>query len=364
MKGFLMMQKVLQGITIALVCGLVAGQGYGETAETVLAKAGPSLVAVAAVDGQTGAKHLASGVVVRPHQVLTACSLVIGRSGLEVGKEGRALPATMLVADREKDLCLLAVDGLAAPQVERGGSGTLAMQASVWAVGMRGGVAAVETGVVTQLRGNRPPLIETTLLSTPETVGRGLFDREGRLVGISPLFEDEGQSLYFAAPVEWLDGLRPDNGNGVGKPIHWLKRAMMLEESERWETLRDWSRQWSTALPKEALAWHTLGYSCIVLKDPEGALAAFRHTVQINPADLDGWSNLGYAFTDLNRYPEAIRAYQEVVRINPDDVEGWSNLGMAYGASGDRVEALRAINEVRRLDAGKAAELLDHLQGL
>jgi predicted TPR repeat methyltransferase len=283
---------------------------------------------------------------------------------LEVAVDGRRLPATLLVADQEKDLCLLAVAGLAAPPVERGSSDALAMQASVWTVGMRGGFPRVEPGVVTQLRGGKPPLIETTVLGTPETVGQGLFDRQGRCIGIATLFRDGERDAYFAAPVEWLDSLRATDGSGgVDKPIYWLKRAVILEEAEEWESLRDWSRQWSLALPEEATAWHTLGYSCIVLKDPAGALAAFAQTVRINPDDLDGWSNLGYVYTDLNQYLEAIHAYRQVVRLNPEDVEGWSNLGVACQAAGDREAAMEAVQKLQRLDREKATDLMLHLNG-
>jgi hypothetical protein len=357
-------RKVMQAVVLVLLVGLNPGWAFALTDDAVLAKAGRSLVTVTAVDGQTGVKRSASGVVVRPRQVVTSCSLMTGRPGLEVGTDGRSLPASLLIADQEKDLCLLAVEGLSAPAVERGSTGELAMQVTVWAVGIKNNAAAIEPGVVTQLRGRKPPLIETTLLGLPETVGRGLFDQDGRCIGFTTLFQDEGQTVYFAAPVEWLDSLRADNGgNGVGTPIHWLKRAAMLEEAERWDKLRDWSRQWSATLPEEPTAWHTLGYACIVLKDLDGALAAFEHTVRINPGDLDGWSNLGYVYTDLDRFPEAIRAYREVVRINSQDVEGWSNLGMAYEASGDHEAALEAVRTLQQLDTEKAADLMLHLEG-
>jgi hypothetical protein len=362
LEQWMMVKRMVQAAAVVLLLASVVGEVRAMTEGAMLASNGPSLVAVTATENEK--RHSASGVVIRPREVITSCSLVVGRSGLEVAVDGSRLPATLLVADQEKDLCLLAVAGLAAPPVVRGNSTDLAMQMSVWAVGMRGDVPTVEPGVVTQLRGGKPPLIETTVLGTPETVGRGLFDRQGRCIGITTLFRDGAREAYFAAPVEWLDSLRiADGSGGADKPIHWLKRAVILEEADDWETLREWSRQWSATLPGEAAAWHTLGYSCIVLKDPAGALAAFERTVQINPGDLDGWSNLGYVYTDLNQYLEAIRAYRQVVRINPGDVEGWSNLAVAYQAIGDREAALEAIRELQRLDREKAADLMLYLNG-
>ena len=77
----------------------------------------------------------------------------------------------------------MAVAGLPARPAERGGSDGLAIQESILAAGMSEGAAAIESGVLTQLRGGQPPFIETTLLGNEQTLGRGLFDDEGRLVG-------------------------------------------------------------------------------------------------------------------------------------------------------------------------------------
>lgn len=347
----------------ALLLALGATQACALSPEEILIKAAPSLVAVHALDDQAASSSSASGVVIRPQQVMTSCSLVVGRSRLEVSADGRRLPATLLVVDEEKGLCLLAVADLTARPVERGSSHGLAMQESIWAVGLPEGTVAVEPGVVIQLRGGKPPLIETTLTGTPQTVGRGLFDQEGRCIGIATLFQEGGQTMHFSAPVEWLDSLQAgEDKGGINGKIHWLKRAALLEDASNWEQLRDLSRQWSASFPEDAVAWHTLGYACILLKDPQEALTAFQQTIRINPGDIDGWSNLGFVNIDLERFPESVHAYREVVRISPDDIEGWSNLSMAYEASGDHDQAMRAIEELRRLDATRAQEVLDHFQ--
>lgn len=341
---------------------LLISPSWGAALESseVLALATPSLVLVQAKKAQGDAGLVASGVVIRPQQVITSCAMVQGGAGYEVQSGGRGYPATLVLADTEKELCLLEVKDLAAPPAQRGSSAGLAMQMSIWSVAMREGKAAIEEGVVIQLRGGQPPLIETTNLGNPTSVGGGLYNSEGQLVGIATRFYEAGRETYFTAPVEWLDQL--STAPVTPGRLHWLKRAMALEGTEQWQPLRDLSRQWSAAYPADASAWHTLGYSCIVLHDLAGALAAFEQTVRINPADLDGWSNLGYVYTDLERFPEAIRSYREVVRINPQDTEGWSNLAMAYDASGEEAEATKAVEALRQLDAGKAQEVMQHLQ--
>ena len=231
---------------------------------------------------------------------------------------------------------------------------------SIWSVAVRDGKAAIEEGVILQLRGGQPPLIQTTSLAAPQSLGGGLYNREGRLVGVITQFREAGRDTSFAAPVEWLEQLSA--APATPGRLHWLKRAVALEEAEQWQSLREVSGQWAAAFPADASAWHTLGYSCIVLHEHNAALVAFEQTVRINPADIDGWSNLGFVYTDLQRVADAIRSYREVVRINPQDADGWSNLAMTYGAAGDEAEAAKAIDSLRQLDAGKAQEVLQHMQ--
>jgi len=360
-----MLQQNVKSITLSflLLTGIPV-QAHSLSAPEVLAKAEPSLVAVLAHDQQSGKTIAASGVVIRPQQVITSCALVEGRNGLEVRSGESRFPATLVLADQEKGLCLMAVAGLPARPAERGGSGGLAIQETILAAGMPEGAAAIESGVLTQLRGGQPPFIETTLLGNEQTLGRGLFDDEGRLVGITTVFQEGNRSLHFSAPVEWLDRLQAGaEKGGLNRKLHWLKRAAMMEEESDWGQLHDMSREWVTEFPQDATAWHTLGYACIALKNSKEALTAFLQTIRINPGDVDGWSNLGFVYTDLEQLPEAVRAYQAVVRLNPEDVDGWMNLGMAHEASGNHAEAMKAVDELSRLDAERASVLLRYLQG-
>ncbi|MGD9950218.1 MAG: tetratricopeptide repeat-containing serine protease family protein [Desulfobulbus sp.] len=359
----MLVQKLGPVTLAALLLTFIPTQIFALSAPEIFAKVEPSVVAVHALDRQSAASFSGSGVVIRPQQVITSCSLVVGRTGLDVTFGDRKFPASLLMADEEKGLCLLAVVDLPARPVERGSSRTLSMQDSVWAVGFPKGTATVESGVLTQLRGGTPPLIETTLLGTPQTVGRGLFDQDGRLIGITTVFEDGSQRLHFSAPVEWLDSLQAGEASGgLNRKIHWFKRAAMLEEASNWEQLRDLSRKWSTEFPEESSAWHSLGYAGIALHNFPEAQAAFQQTLRINPNDIDGWSNLGFVYTDLGQFSDSVRAYQEVVRINSKDADGWLNLSLAHEAAGNHEQAMKAVEALRQLDEVKAQELLKYFE--
>ena len=73
---------------------------------------------------------------------------------------------------------------------------------------------SLSDGIVAQLRGGPPPLIQTTAAISPGSSGGGLFDGEGRLVGLTTLYIEGGQSLNFAMPVEWIGEIKPGQQNG------------------------------------------------------------------------------------------------------------------------------------------------------
>ena len=62
----------------------------------------------------------------------------------------------------------------------------------VYAVGAPLGLElSLSEGIVAQLRGGPPPLIQTTAAISPGSSGGGLFDRDGRLVGLTTFLPGE-----------------------------------------------------------------------------------------------------------------------------------------------------------------------------
>nr|WP_320012175.1 tetratricopeptide repeat-containing serine protease family protein [uncultured Desulfobulbus sp.] len=333
-----------------------------QQAETVtsFAQISPSLVEIKAT-GPGAESRRGSGVVVRPYQVLTSSALITKESTIEVWAYGKRFASTPLVVDQARELCLLAVPELSAPPAQLGRAGSLAQQQSVWAVGATDATRKMEPAIVTQLRGTQGPLIETTLLAAENSLGRGVLNNQGQLIGITTVFTEGETPLYFTAPVEWLQGLQQGQGeDGPSRTLYWLKRASLAEKNNDWKELRAVGRHWADERPDNATAWHTLGYACIYLELRQEALEAFQQTVRIDPDDIDGWSNIGFAQSDLMHYAEAAQAYAQVVRLQPEDVEGWLNLSMASDAAGEHALAKKALEALAQLAPLKAAELRDY----
>ena len=97
----------------------------------------------------------------------------------------------------------------------------------VYAVGSPGGRDPfLSEGVVARLKEGPPPYIQMTAAVSPGSSGGGLFDQEGRLVGLTTLGMEPGQNVNFAVPVEWTGDVRPsfktsaDIGDHIGLEMH------------------------------------------------------------------------------------------------------------------------------------------------
>src|SRR5208337_164491 len=122
-----------------------------------------------------------------------------------VGRGKQAIPATLKAGNPEVDLGLLTAPGLEAEPARLGWAGELKVGESVYAVGAPQGLElSLSEGIVSQLRGGPPPLIQTTVAISPGSSGGGLFNAAGELVGIITFYLKEGQNLNFALPVEWI----------------------------------------------------------------------------------------------------------------------------------------------------------------
>ena len=191
-----------------------SGQGGedagNKNAESVFESAWRSVVVVFASDSQGG------GVVVNtPNQVATNCHVVDeSPNSIRVykGENRRAVrdksySAEIVAGDRERDVCILSVPGLWGIPASIRTAGELEIGEAVYAVGTpKGFDFSISNGIVSQLRegeDGKAPLIQTSAAISPGSSGGGLFDSQGRLVGLTTWKIREGENLNFAIPVDW-----------------------------------------------------------------------------------------------------------------------------------------------------------------
>jgi tetratricopeptide (TPR) repeat protein len=252
-------------------------------------------------------------------QVVTNRHVVAEGVSLRIRQGSRTWPAIVTHLDADHDLCRLKAEGLNTSPVGVRRSSSLQVGERVYAIGAPEGLElTLSEGLVSGLRDNEGVrIIQTTAPVSAGSSGGGLFDAQGRLVGITTFIVAEGQNLNFALPGDWVLAL--DNHAVSGKP---KTKAESLEF--------------------QALVWALRGYREGEAGKHEQAVQAFREAIRLKPDYADAWYNLGVANRESGQYQEAVQACREAIRLKPDDAEAWYNLGVAYARQGNRSKVMEA----------------------
>jgi len=328
-------------------------QAQGLTPGQIFEKVRDSVVVVKTYDGKGELKSQGSGILLPTGKIATNRHVVEGGSSFQVGSGDKFVPASLYAEDFDKDICLLEAKGLDRKPVELGKTSSLTVGDRVYAVGAPQGLElSLSDGIVSQLRGVTPPLIQTTAAISPGLSGGGLFDSRGRMVGLTTFYVEGGQSLNFALPVEWLSKVKPGK-KSVTKDrsrAGWWMGAVARSSKKDWSGLYVWSLLWTTSESDDAVAWFYLGFAYGELSRHNDAIEAYRQALRIDPENAFAWYNLGTACSKLGRHNDAIEAYRQALRIGPEHALAWFNLGTAYNALGRPNDAIEVLRQALRID--------------
>ncbi len=307
------------------------------------------------------------GVVTNRHVIERAASV-------QVRQSGRTWPATISHLNPEWDLGQLRVPGLTAPPVPIRSSTTLQTGERVYAVGApQGFELTLSEGLISSLRPFEGIyLIQTTAPVSTGSSGGGLFDAQGRLVGVTTFRIKEGQNLNFALPGEWVTALpsylaRPPTAQGGlppgDDPVAWFYLGIAAADAKDWAKAIVAYREAVRLKPDYAEAWYNLGNAYVGQTDASRkmgdghlmalqfgeSILAYRETIRVKPDYLSAWLALGVSYAVVGQYGEAATALREAVRLAPDDDRIWKLLGTAYSINKQDAEAITAYREVVRL---------------
>ncbi len=179
------------------------------TPEQIFVQASPSVVVIDIFDAQGKSIGQGSGVVIDTGQVITNCHVAQKGKSLQVRQSGKTFKATLQFADPDRDLCQLSVPNLQATPITLGTAKKLTVGQRVYAIGAPKGLGlTLSEGLVSSLRPYEgSQYIQTSAAISPGSSGGGLFDNQGRLIGITTFYLEEGQNLNFALPVDWISEL-------------------------------------------------------------------------------------------------------------------------------------------------------------
>jgi Trypsin-like peptidase domain len=188
------------------------------SAQEIFKRVSPSVMVVESLDANGKVAAFGSGVMIAPGQVITNRHVIEDGVSFRIEHDGKQWPAKLVRVDPDHDLAELSVAGLHAPPVTVRDSSKLAVGETVYAVGAPEGLElTISEGLISGLRDfDKGRVIQTSAAISPGSSGGGLFDAEGRLVGITTFYLKEGQSLNFALPAERTLALEePPRDRGV-----------------------------------------------------------------------------------------------------------------------------------------------------
>ena len=257
-------RSLLSRVTVVLSLILCAGS-WADTGRSQVLKVAPSLARVEA-KGTTGGSAFGTAVAIAPDRIVTNCHVTRDAQVIHVVKGGLRWDARAQLADIDHDLCLLWIPGLDARAAPLAASADLRVGQAVAAIGYVGATGIhVSIGEVTGLHAfDGGQVIRSSAAFSGGASGGGLFDPDGRLVGILSFGLPAKTAYYFSIPVEWfreralsLSHYQPVAPLGEARSFWerphaeqpYFMRATSLEAAQNWPELLRLTDAWLAAEP-------------------------------------------------------------------------------------------------------------------
>lgn len=333
-----------------------------DQAERVFRQVAPAVVTVLAFDESAAPEGQGSGVVIGAERVATNCHVVKEAKSLKVRGAQGEFAASWARQDPARDLCLLAVPGLTAPAPKIRPLEGLAAGERVYAVGNPLGFGlAISSGLVyavAPVKGE--PAIVSTAPQSPGSSGGGLFDAEGRLMGLTTSIFGLGQNLNLALPAQWIEelashGQRPPPPAEVpGPEPRWAEEAEALADAGDWAGLEAHARRWQADQPTAARAPNQLALALISQNRNREAEDAVREALRLDEHSASNWALLANVLHAAGRGAEAEEALTRCLAIQPSIAHAYFVRSVWRKEAGRNDEARAQIREALRLEPGIA----------
>jgi serine protease Do len=284
-----------------------------------------------------------SGVVVGDKKVITNCHVLRSTKQPWISRGEDTYSINSVKVDAWHDLCLVTTDALPFKPAPIGKSTELKRGQEIVAFGHSNGVPSplTSSGAIKALYdADQGKVIRSTARFAMGASGSGLFDMEGRLVGINT-FKTGGHrsSIYFALPIEWLEQLEKQP-EITTFPISG--KALWEEEEDK----KPYYMQ--VAVPETRGDW------------PKLAMVAEKWT-QAEPKSTEAWYALGLGHENNAKLGDAEKAYKQALALDSGNFDALIHLGSIAKTRGDTAEMHRiqlALNDMNKDAAAEYSEML------
>ena len=203
---------------VALAAASIAIRAFALEPDQVYAKVAPSIVVVFGYNSSAPDDiSFGSGVIIAPGQIVTNCHVVEGADVIYLHRATVKTLGIVRYADPDRDLCQIGATDIkgfehAVSYVPR--TDVLRVGQKVYAIGAPQGLElTLSDGLISSLRALPiGTIIQTNAPVSKGSSGGGLFDSNGRLIGITSFIFKSGQNLNFAVPASWISELAARHG--------------------------------------------------------------------------------------------------------------------------------------------------------
>lgn len=291
-----------------------------------------------------------SAVLLEADTVATQCDSVQGAPGLRLRQGVEFYPAQFAQKDSARNLCLLHVPGVGSSSANLRDD-VPQVGAPVYAVSNALGLGiSIAEGVVSGVRVLQgESFIQHTAAIAPGSEGGGLFDTNGKLVGLISYRQRDGQNVNFAFPAKWLKeiGQRAASADAAEA---WRAKALELDREEKWEELASHAAAWSKALSDSSEAWLWLGSAHIRRQDWPAAEHVYREALRNEPSATYAGVALARILLAQDKAQPALDVARSMLRYRAEDARIWLTIGAAERALGHADEANAAYTQSAQLE--------------
>ena len=307
--------------TLSAVLGLVCSgvPAYAQVADFELFGRLTHKVIKVEAANPDGSMSMGTGVIVGHGFVVTNCHVTARARSVELVRGEFRWNVDAQQADVEHDLCLLrAPHSVDAAAVEMG-SDTPRVGQVVHAVGFIFGIAPrLNVGEISALYDyDGGKVIQSTTPFASGASGGGLFDDEGRLVGIITFKYRAGGAYHFSLPVRWVvDAIARFDGRPIaplggtpfwGRPHAqqpFFLRAATYAAEKNWRDLAAVAADWTDTDPANASAWRALGTANLEMRNGQAAIDSLRKAIALDRDNAPTWYALGRALASTGNQAE------------------------------------------------------------
>ncbi|MFZ0890101.1 MAG: trypsin-like peptidase domain-containing protein [Candidatus Binataceae bacterium] len=370
------LRDIIIALVLAVVAAILIDQYYNWARLEAMQNNRRAVATVMALDQRGRAVRRGSGLFITSHGLLvTAYHVVKGAAAIRAHLPSGAFYILRGIPyeDETTDIAVLQFDATETPSVRRlGDSDKLRVGEEVYAIGTPASLeGTLSTGNISNLAqevGGRS-FIQFTASISPGSSGGGLFNRDGKVIGITAAFiaSAEAQNLNLAIPINSYRDVLTGAASGLTRdsPERYYSLGNIADNKEEWDEA---IRCYQKAISLDANyvdAYKGLGGVYFEKGQFDLEVEQYLKATQIEPNNADSFYWLGTAYEDVGNLDSAIAAYVRALEIDPNRKEALHDLVIAYLAEGKVNKARELLPRLAKLNAGwgnKLERLLERIR--